>query len=409
MGNLRFPRPEKTDFPPTERKEWIFKPVSQTSGSEKKQARNLKLLKSGNILINYVYQNRDDLIVKSYLSIYKIPKLEIVEEYIFQKEEEDDDIIYYIEPVSQTQEGNIFMISDALYMFKGESISEGPNIEGEKIDDLHLNTEQGTFYYSSDVDGKNPVYKKMKSFNCHNLLEVKKGLFLYTNLACNSMFKLDLSKTTITKKIFYEHPLKHNEGVRSCGINMLSISKYYPENLYFCVNICKRGGGEDLFSAEFYCFNIENFIKGNKEPLYMINVSKSQNIYGFCEYDKKYILLDSYANGIYIIDIELKQKVAVSVPKFFYKNSYSINIYSDRKSGHGTYYQNIHKLKDGQVLIMGNVVDIREQKGKEIGLRIYFTRTVYSGNYLISLLRDTSLNTYKICEKGQEENEEEGE
>lgn len=49
--------------------------------------------------------------------------MEIVEEYIFQKEEEDDDIIYYIEPVSQTQEGNIFMISDALYMFKGESIS----------------------------------------------------------------------------------------------------------------------------------------------------------------------------------------------------------------------------------------------------------------------------------------------
>lgn len=48
-----------------------------------------------------------------------------------------------------------------------------------------------------------------------------------------------------------------------------------------------------------------------------IQVSGSQNIFALCEYDKKFLLLDTIGNGIYIIDTELKQKVAVSVLKLF--------------------------------------------------------------------------------------------
>ena len=98
MGKLKFPRPEKTDFPSVTRKERKLDGISQTSGSDKRQTRGLHLLKSGNILITFVHLDRDDFTVKSYLRIYKIPKLELVEEYIYEKGDiEDDGILYCID------------------------------------------------------------------------------------------------------------------------------------------------------------------------------------------------------------------------------------------------------------------------------------------------------------------------
>ena len=266
---------------------------------------------------------------------------------------------------------------------------------------MYLDVDNVDFYHSSDILEKKPINRKIKYFNCGNtFLEVKNGLFLYTDSKNNSIFKLDLSKTKITRKIFHEHPERHNNYVQRCGFDMMSISQYYPENLYFVVNIRKSGGGEDILKAEFYCFNIEKFIKGNKEPLYMIDISKSQNIYGFCEYDKKYILLDSYVNGIYIIDIELKQKVAVSVPKIFYKevNKY-LNIYSDRKAGGGILYKKIYKLKDGQVLIRGNIIDIREQKGEY--LLNLIEEFVFLEDHIYIIGPSTTVCSYKLYQKGE--------
>ena len=150
------------------------------------------------------------------------------------------------------------------------------------------------------------------------------------------------------------------------------------------------GSYSDTYQAVLLCFKIEEFIKNNEDnnnPLFSIEVSKSQNIYGLCEYDKKYILLDSYSNGIYIIDIELKQKVAVSVPIFYYKDAnMKINIYSDRKAGKGTLYKKILKLKDGQIFITGSIIDIKEQKGERLGQDHFFYDYVVYGDYIISIV-----------------------
>ena len=112
MGNLRFPRPDKIDFPSIQKKDWKLKDISQKTGSEKKMASNIILLKSGNILINYVDYISSEQTVKSRISIYKVPDLELVEKYVYN--EEIDDFIYYFCYSFQSKEGNIIAICDKL-------------------------------------------------------------------------------------------------------------------------------------------------------------------------------------------------------------------------------------------------------------------------------------------------------
>ena len=66
--------------------------------------------------------------------------------------------------------------------------------------------------------------------------------------------------------------------------------------------------------------------RGNspKIPSYTIEISKSQNVFSICEYDKKFLLLDTINNGIYIVDMESKQKVAVSILKYYIKQFINI-------------------------------------------------------------------------------------
>ena len=133
-------------------------------------------------------------------------------------------------------------------------------------------------------------------------------------------------------------------------MDMILQSEYYPENLYICANIELPG---DIYDSKLLVFNLEQFLKQKspiKEPLFTIEVSKSQYIMALCEYDKKYILLDSYKNGIYIVDMESKQKVAVCVPRVKMSNSF-YNMYANRSTGGGTIYEKMIKLKDGQVLL----------------------------------------------------------
>ena len=96
-------------------------------------------------------------------------------------------------------------------------------------------------------------------------------------------------------------------------------SECYPEHLYVCANIHFPA---ENFGALLLIFNFDKFCEYNmtpKKPLEIIKLSGSQNIFALCEYDKKFLLLDTIGNGIYIIDIELKQKVAVSDLKLFYE------------------------------------------------------------------------------------------
>ena len=70
----------------------------------------------------------------------------------------------------------------------------------------------------------------------------------------------------------------------------------------------------------FAIYDNDHFFKiGNnkRKPLYTIKVSESTNVYGLCEYDKKFLLLDIIIRGVCIIDIESRQKVAKSILTIF--------------------------------------------------------------------------------------------
>ena len=181
--------------------------------------------------------------------------------------------------------------------------------------------------------------------------------------------------------------------LREYELGIIKLSKYYPENLYVIANY--EIYNHEQYQSELLCFNIEKFIENKsakfKEPLFPILTSKSQPIIGFCEYDKKYILLDSYKNGIYIIDIELRQKVAVSVPKN------SIN--SKFTGGRDFVFGDIIKLKDGQVFINGKVINVREQKYEDKVRVFNFRKFILHGDYIIYLYKNTSIFIYKIEEQ----------
>ena len=204
---------------------------------------------------------------------------------------------------------------------------------------------------------------------------------------------MDLSESKIEKNEFFSYEKTIKGQLREYELGIIRLSKYYPENLYIIANIDLHNN--EGYQSELLCFNIEKFIENKsakfKEPLFSILTSKSQVIIGFCEYDKKYILLDSYNNGIYIIDIELKQKVAVSVPKDSINNKF--------KGVRGSVYGDIIKLKDGQVFIEGSIINIREQKYEDKVRICNFREFILHGDYIIYLCKSTSIFIYKIEEQ----------
>lgn len=136
MGS-KFPRPTDINFPNVENKlEYEFKEISKIDGTKGKITKaglSLCGLKSGNILISYLYKDFKKLELKSCLAIYTIPDLKLVEKYIFDSEIED--IIYILDGALQLKNGNIFAICDKLYIFNGESIADGPKTTSEEIND----------------------------------------------------------------------------------------------------------------------------------------------------------------------------------------------------------------------------------------------------------------------------------
>lgn len=356
------------------------------------------LLKSGNILISYKKRDEEQFNIKCFLEIYNVPDLKLIQKYEFYKEE-DDDTFYVLDFATQSKKGNIFTIGDKLYVFDGEEISKGPEEKSEEINNIYLDKREVQFCKPSDIHQRHPFTKNYKVFYCSSLLEVKEDLFLYTDNRVEEVFLLDISKPKVertehfymTKQSIYNQPWRYKK-------DMILQSEYYPEYLYICANIKLPG---DIYDCKLLVFNLEQFIKQKsptKEPLFTIQVSNSQYINALCEYDKKYILLDSYKNGIYIVDMESKQKVAVCVPKLYIKESNSFyNKYADRKTGRGEIYKKMIKLKDGQVLLETcYITDIREQICEQKIRSLRILDYVLTGEYLIFYCVENSIIIFKI-------------
>ena len=405
MGN-KAPRPKEINFPEIQKKDWNFSKKSQKDpkGDKQKFARNIWLLKSGNILISYNELDEVLFRVKNCLVIYSVPDLKVVEDYKFDAEV--DETIYQIDFACQSNKGNIFMISDRLKIFDGENISKGPKQKSEEIGDINFYSFTKTFYESSDRYKKHPIEKNAKIFYCDFLIEVKEDIFLYTQARWKDrVFLLDISKSNIEKNEIFHYLKQTKYGPRNYELDIINKSEYQPENLYVIANYedTFSGGTQRKYESILLCFNLEEFIKQNKtskEPLFSIQVSNSVRVYAFGEYDEKYILLDTYKNGIYIIDVELKQKVAVCVPRLYYKeeNKY-FSFYEDKKAENGDFYRKMIKLKDGQVFMNGYILDVREQIIQQKAERMDFLRFVISGEYITCYFNNTLIYVYQFNEE----------
>ena len=121
------------------------------------------------------------------------------------------------------------------------------------------------------------------------------------------------------------------------------------------------------------------------------------------------MLLDTYNNGIYIIDIEAKAKVAVATDiKLWADNkliSYRKDTFTEKNYGSlerfdGLLYRNIIKLKDGQILLnyyWAEIMDISEQITKRVARGSQYF--VFLGNYMIICEYNTALIAYQIFDE----------
>ena len=400
MGNLKFPRPKDINFPPVENPLKInMKEVAQRDDRKHIIARNIITLKSGNILINFVNVEEDNY--GNCLEIYSVPKLEVVEKYRYECENNGN--IFLSDYAIQLKNGDILTICDKIYIFDGESISNGPKISSEEINNLFFGSRGLEYFYESFLTQNN---LNIKYFPIHNLCEAKEGTLLY-NSDPRALSLFDLKKLYPEEKEIFIYQKGTGLKTRHPDLDIIHFSEYYPENVYICAN----DHNSNNKNSDLLIFNINELCENNtepllKKPLHIIKVSGSQEVFGLCEYDKKYLLLDTINNGVYIIDMESKKKVAVSALRLFIKelNTYQAAVNSPESITNGRFtnlYRKIIKLKDGQVILLINhwayVADIREQK------MIYGANSLplftVSGNYILFMNPQTGMRLHKIYEE----------
>ena len=161
MGN-KFTTPSQINFPEIKETNWVVSVQSQKESNEGKNATSMWLLKSGNILISYFMRDERQFKVRSYLAIFNIPDLKLIEKYEYDGE--IDESLYIVNAAAQSKDGNIFMIGDQLYIFDGEVISQGPSKNSEEINDVNLYTIPFQFFEPDDKKKKYPIKKKLKFF-----------------------------------------------------------------------------------------------------------------------------------------------------------------------------------------------------------------------------------------------------
>lgn len=407
MGNLKTPRPKEINFPEVKNKVKLNgKIVSTKSGKEYHLINNMCLLKSGNILICYTIFS--PYVDETYIEIFSVPQLKSVAKYEVKYETEDE--FYAPSFAIQLKNGNIITICEKLYIFNGESIAEGPQSYSEEIlNDMYFREVKRDFFNKTDGSFKHPAYsKKRKEYQCDFIIEPIAGSLLYTIGSNMEIFHIDIANLDPASKSLYFYRKGKGFNQRTYDLDIIHPSEYYPDYLYIC--------GNDQFNREcksdFLIFDLNKFCDRKifpKTPLHTIEVSKSQNVFAICEYDKKYLLLDTINNGIYIVDMDLKQKVAVSILRLYIKelNEYEeINIKADLvnkdKNNYFNYlYRKMIKLKDGRVFIIRRgdaVADIREQVMQEYFQPTIRSEFIFCGNYIVSLHPKLGINVHQIYE-----------
>ena len=409
MGNKQYPRPKEINFPETHHKSMKYERVASREPLANSNGQAFILLKSGNILITYFIADQKKFTLCNYIVILSVPDLKIIQKYVFDNREGD---VYYSIPFTlQLNNGKIFAISDRYYFFDKEEIAKGPSKKSEKIDEIFFTSKEYDFYEDWDKKRKNPIYRTFNRFTVSSLIEVKDQKLIYTKVdpIPYHIFFLDASKASSLSKIplfSYDKILKNGEK-RKYELDIIHKSEYYPENIYVIGNRSTLPE-KDSFESVLLCLDIDKLLKQekkNKEPEFVIQVSNSQKIYSICEYDKKYILLDSYKNGIYIIDLDTKQKVAVSVlslDKKILKSagipSFANNVYEYRKAGGGSFYGEMIKLKNGLVFMNGWIIDVREQIIL-LDFGDYGQKYIATGDYILIDHPDTSIGVFKDAEE----------
>ena len=425
MGN-KFPRPTDINFPNVQNRiDYRFQEISRidgTKGKEIKVGLSICALKSGNILISYIYKDNVKLEVKSCLAIYSVPNLKLVQKYVFNSEKED--LTFIIDSAIQLINGNIFAICDKLYIFDGESIANGPKTTSGEIDDGSCYQDSIVFPDPNDRFQIRTIKKSARVFSCDYMYEVKEGIILFTyhrNRYIINLLDIGNLETKEEKVFSYR-----KSGREVFEMSIIKKSEYHPDNLYVVANNTISRDLSDVIKkteiSALLVFNLDEFCDKNKKPknpLFTISVSKSENVYGMCEYNEKYLLLDTINKGIYIIDIESKQKVGVSATKFYFGNLNKLENFlakgNDKKvdlileNRYEPIYRDMLKLKDGQVL----VVHVKNKTGMSIGYTSSFCiadivertkkymigclgRFVLSGNYIISFEPTARLIAYQL-------------
>ena len=414
MGNYKTPRPKNINFPEVTKKiDYKFEVVASVDGKDKRYARSILGLKSGNILIAYLEINQKLDEIKNCLEIVNVPKLKKVEEFNFKSI--IDDVVYGIDSALQLKNGNIFTICDRFYFFDGENISEGPKTKSEELNNIYFlkNHNLEFKYVDKTVDfDKSLIKRDFKCMPCDFIIEAKENKLLYTfeDDRNESIRFFDISNLSEEpkQKVIFTYSKKGEYNMINYHFDIIKVSEYYPENLYVIGNMQEPYGHSSLL----FIFNLDDFCDDaikDKKPESIIKISDSQIIFALCEYDKKYLILDTYNNGIYIIDIEAKAKVAVATDIKFWANnkliSYTKEKFTEKRYGSlerfdGLLYRNIIKLKDGQILLSHyyiNIMDISEQIIKESAKGSQYF--VFLGNYMILIQYNTALIAYQISDE----------
>ena len=351
MGNklekkFRLPRPKEIDFPSANENHNInLKQINEKNREKAEKellfAKSIFLLKSGNILVslNEIDELRPRLL--SHLCIYSIPKLKLVDKYTFNIEEEEDGEegnIFSLDGAIQLKNGNILAIYNKLYEFEGESIKNGPKRSSEEFP--MTETYQDFIYFKDPFEPKKRIQKTRKIFNYKQIMEAIDDKVLYVQwrsiIKCIDSNTLDINFTTL---------LSPEE---SWEYDIIFKSEFYPDYLYICKNLHTY----EKQCSELSVYDINDFCNNKINCLFTIKVSNSVTIFAYCEYDKKYLLLDTIKNGIYIFDMETKTKVAVCPLKADVGGWY-------KEYGYGK----MIKLESGHVTRMNGhlqVIDIRE-------------------------------------------------
>lgn len=129
----------------------------------------------------------------------------------------------------------------------------------------------------------------------------------------------------------------------------------------------------------------------NKKPLFTMVLSESRYVLGMCEYDKKYLLVDTLINGIYIFDMDTKTKVAI----------YDVEVDKTIGNSYDYAYQTLTKLEIGHVfsdLRYGfGTVDIKKRNQELFGQE-WISDGFIKGNYIIGTGPNTQMIVYQIYE-----------